>query len=279
MFQWSPGTDDHHWCIQTSGEELATVKEFKYLGSTATYYNKLYTELQLRKSQASQAFGRLKDGVWFNKDLTMKIKCAVSSAIVLSTLLNGAESWTVYMTQAHSLNAYMMRHLRQILGVKWWHHIPNQDILMKTSMYQMGRSCRQARQHSAAKANPLFPAQGRTSKRWQAKTPFQRFHQKKPAWQGKGFHQGAETKKLTTDHAGENLYEGSRHRIQWTASSKYYVGTQNGLLLDWVFFAVVLVKLFRNKHDDTEHRYTNLINTDPIVDTIFFFKNLLLYFS
>ena len=36
---------------------------------------------------------------------------------------------------------------------------------------QMGRSSHQARQYSAAKANPLLPAQGRTSKRWQAKTP------------------------------------------------------------------------------------------------------------
>ena len=57
--------------------------------------------------------------------------------LVLSTLLYGAESWTVYMGQAHGLNAYMMRHLRQILGVKWWHRIPNQDILMKTNMSSM----------------------------------------------------------------------------------------------------------------------------------------------
>ena len=69
-FQPSPGTDDHHRCIQISGEDLVIVKEFKYLGSTATYNNKLDTELRLRKSKASQAFGRLKDRVWFNKDLT-----------------------------------------------------------------------------------------------------------------------------------------------------------------------------------------------------------------
>ena len=43
----------------------------------------------------------------------------------------------------------------------------------------MGRTSHQARQHSAAKANPLLPAQGRTSKRWQAKTPFQGYHQEK----------------------------------------------------------------------------------------------------
>ena len=41
----------------------------------------------------------------------------------------------------------------------------------------------------------------------------------KETWHRKGFCQGAGTKKLTTDHSGENLYEGSRHRIGWTASS------------------------------------------------------------
>ena len=45
MFQPSPGTDDHHRYIQISGEDLVTAKEFKYLGSTATYNNKLDTEL------------------------------------------------------------------------------------------------------------------------------------------------------------------------------------------------------------------------------------------
>ena len=49
MFQPCPGTDDHHRCIQISGEDLVTVKEFKYLGSTATYNNKLDIELRLRK--------------------------------------------------------------------------------------------------------------------------------------------------------------------------------------------------------------------------------------
>ena len=41
----------------------------------------------------------------------------------------------------------------------------------------------------------------------------------KETWHRKGFRQGAGTQKLTTDHSGENLYEGSRHRIRWTASS------------------------------------------------------------
>ena len=41
------------------------------------------------------------------------------------------------MTQAHSLNAYMLRHQSQILGFKWWHRISNQDIVMKSNMSSM----------------------------------------------------------------------------------------------------------------------------------------------
>ena len=59
MFQPPTGTNDHHQCIQILDEYLAIVKEFKYLGSTAIYNSKLDTELRLRKSKDSQAFGRL----------------------------------------------------------------------------------------------------------------------------------------------------------------------------------------------------------------------------
>ena len=134
MIQPPPGINSHHRCIQISGEDLATEKDFKYLDSTTSYNNKLDTELQLRNSKASQAFGCLKDRYWFNRDLQIKTKCAVYSAIVLSTLLYGAESWTVYMARATSLNAYMMRHLRPTLCVKRWHRISNVDILQKTNM-------------------------------------------------------------------------------------------------------------------------------------------------
>ena len=97
----------------------------------------LDSEIQIRKSKASQAYGKLKDRVWFNNDLSIKTKCAVYRAVVLSTLLYGAEAWTVYMKQAHSLNAFMMRHLRQILGIKWWHKRTNISILEQTNLPSM----------------------------------------------------------------------------------------------------------------------------------------------
>ena len=78
----------------------------------------------------------------------------------------------------------------------------------------MGRTSHQAQQHSAAKANPLRKdIEALAGQNSVSKIP------SRETWHGKGFRQGAGTKKLTTDHSGGNLYEGSRHRIRWTASS------------------------------------------------------------
>ena len=134
MYQSPPGVQDDGENINIEGTDLNKVKHFKYLGSTITNNNKLDSELQLRMSKASQTFGRLRARVWDNNDLTIKTKCAVYQAIVLSTLLYGVESWTVYKVAAHKLNAFVMSQLRQILSVKWWHFMSNVKVLKKSGM-------------------------------------------------------------------------------------------------------------------------------------------------
>jgi len=134
MYQPPPGEHDEGEKIDIDGEILNTVKSFKYLGSTITNNKKLDQELQLRMSKASQTFGGLRERVWDNGDLTIKTKCAIYQAIVLSTLLYGVESWTVYKTTAHKLNVFLTNQLRQILSVKWWHFVSNMKILQKTTI-------------------------------------------------------------------------------------------------------------------------------------------------
>ena len=97
-------------------------------------------KLDTRMSNASTSYGRLKEKVWHNKDLTFQTKCSVYRAVALSSLLYGAEARTVYKLAAHKLNTYMMRHLQQILNVKWWDFISNADILTRAnlpSMYEL----------------------------------------------------------------------------------------------------------------------------------------------
>lgn len=137
MYQPPPGLLETGENIHIDGEDLALVDKFKYLGSTISKDNKLDNELEIRISNASRSFGRLRERVWNNKDLTIKTKCAVYRAIVLSTLLYGVESWVVYRATAHKLSAYMMGHLRRILNIKWWQFVSNDKILQRTSLPSM----------------------------------------------------------------------------------------------------------------------------------------------
>lgn len=68
-------------------QALAQVPKFKYLGTTVTNNNRMDDEINTRMANASRSFGRLKQKVWFNKDLTVKTNCAVYIAIVISALL------------------------------------------------------------------------------------------------------------------------------------------------------------------------------------------------
>ena len=59
---------------------------------------------------------------------------AVYRACVLSTLLYGSESWPTYTTQEDELNAFHMRSLRRILGIKWDDYVTNKTVLETTNM-------------------------------------------------------------------------------------------------------------------------------------------------
>ena len=137
IYQPPPGVVTTGLSIKIDGQDLVVASKFKYLGSIVSNDNKLDAELTSRMSKASSAFGRLKRRVWDNRHLTLKTKCAVYQAIVLSTLLYGVESWTVYKNTAQKLNSFMMRHLRYIMKIKWWHHISNSTILNRASLPSM----------------------------------------------------------------------------------------------------------------------------------------------
>ena len=63
--------------------------------------------------------------------LTIKTKTQVYQACVLSTLLYGSESWTLYTRQECRLNMFHLRCLRRIRGISWQDHIPNTEVLAR----------------------------------------------------------------------------------------------------------------------------------------------------
>ena len=83
----------------------------------------------MRIGKASAAMARLTKRVWENTMLTIKTKTQVYQECVLSTLLYGNESWTLYTRHERRLNTFHLHCLRRILGISWQDHIPNTEVL------------------------------------------------------------------------------------------------------------------------------------------------------
>ena len=95
-------------------------------------------ELQKRMSKASMSFGRLRGGrLWNNHNVSIRVKGKIYRAIILSTLLYGAETWTVYMRHVKRLHAFMMRHLRSIMKIRWQDKVTNINVLNRTGLPSM----------------------------------------------------------------------------------------------------------------------------------------------
>ena len=103
--------------IMVDGNKLNSVLEFNYLGSTISSDGCIGDEIQRRLAKASASFGQLRQRLWNNHHVSMRVKGKIYRAIVLSTILYGAEAWTVYRQQVKRLHAFMMRHLRSIMRI------------------------------------------------------------------------------------------------------------------------------------------------------------------
>lgn len=123
--------------IAVDQEPLVQTTDFTYLGSIVSSSSKIDKELHNRMGKASGAFGKLRVRLWNNTHVSIKAKCKVYRAVVLSTLLYGSESWIIYRTQVKKLHAYMMRHLRDIMRIKWHDKVPNEEVLHRASLPSM----------------------------------------------------------------------------------------------------------------------------------------------
>nr|VZI49993.1 unnamed protein product [Spirometra erinaceieuropaei] len=129
--------------ICVNGTQLQMVENFPYLGSTLSRNTKIDEEVVNRISKASQAFGRLHSTVWNCNGLQLSTKLKMYKAVILPTLLYGAETWTVYAKQARRLNHFHLSCLRHILSLKWQDRIPDTDVLERTGILSIYAILRQ----------------------------------------------------------------------------------------------------------------------------------------
>nr|VZI27981.1 unnamed protein product [Spirometra erinaceieuropaei] len=99
-------------------------------------------EVARRISKVSQAFGRFQSTVWNRHGLQLNTKLNTYKAVILRTLLYGAETWTVYAKQARRFNHFHLTFLYRILRLNWQDRVSDTDVLERTgilSIYTMLR--------------------------------------------------------------------------------------------------------------------------------------------
>nr|VZI34980.1 unnamed protein product [Spirometra erinaceieuropaei] len=129
--------------ISVNGTQLQVVENFPYLGNTLSLNTKIDDEVANRISKASQAFGRLQSTVWKRHGLQLSTKLKMYKAVILPTLLYGAETWTVYAKQARRLNHFHLSCLRRILRLNWQDRILDTDVLERTGILSISTMLRQ----------------------------------------------------------------------------------------------------------------------------------------
>ena len=110
------------------------MKHFTYLGSVISNDATVSKDLNNRLSKASSSFGRLSKIVWQSHSLRLSTKIQVYTAVVVPTLLYGAETWVLYRKQIRLLERLHQSCLRSILGVKWQDHVSNEEVLKRASL-------------------------------------------------------------------------------------------------------------------------------------------------
>ena len=82
------------------------------------------------------SFGCLRKRLW-NNNVSIRVKGKTYRAIILSTLLYGAETWTVYRRHVKKPHAFMMRHMRSIMKIRWQDKVINIKVLKRARLPSM----------------------------------------------------------------------------------------------------------------------------------------------
>lgn len=134
LAQAAPGIALPNFDIKISDTHLEQVDHFPYLGSILSDRCTCEKDVENRIRAAHVAFGRLSRRVFLNKDLRISTKLMVYQAIVISTLLYGCETWTLYRRDIKKLERFHQQKLRSIMNIKWEEYITNVTVLERAQM-------------------------------------------------------------------------------------------------------------------------------------------------
>jgi len=129
MYTPPPGDPYIEPSIFVNGNRLDVVDTFVYLGSTVSRDVSLDAEILSRIQKASVAFGKLDARAWSDRDLTIATKIDVYNSVVLMSLINSSETWTLHRRHLKLLERFHQNCLRRVVNVKWQSMTPDTKIL------------------------------------------------------------------------------------------------------------------------------------------------------
>ena len=116
---------------------LNAVEHFTYLGSVISNNATVSKDPDNHLSKTSSSFERLSKRLWQSHSLRLCTKIQAFRAIVVPTLLYGAETWVLYRKQIRLLEQFHKRCLCSILGIKWQAHVSKEEVLKTASLPSM----------------------------------------------------------------------------------------------------------------------------------------------
>lgn len=127
------------------GESVEYVKKFSYLGSVICNDGSIQADINARISKTACAMHRLSGPLWKKRRLSRKTKIAMYNALAISVLLYGAETWPTKQAEESRLDAFDMRNLRRLEGIKWFNFTRNEAIRRRTNQPPVSHLLKQRR--------------------------------------------------------------------------------------------------------------------------------------
>ena len=134
LYQPAPGRPYQEPNITVKGQKLQAVESFTYLGSTLSRPATIDAEINNGIAKASSAFERLKKTVWKRRGITMDTRIKVYKAVVLTSLLYGCETWTIYRRHEKLMQQFRLRCLHSILRIRWQDMVPDTEVLERAGL-------------------------------------------------------------------------------------------------------------------------------------------------